>query len=81
MAAVHVVDPHASSADLKHEYGFELVPEIGKNYDAIVVAVKHKPYKDLNEDYFKSIANEGAILVDLKGMYRGKINNMTYWSL
>jgi UDP-N-acetyl-D-galactosamine dehydrogenase len=36
---VHVVDPHASSSDLKHEYGFELVPEIGNNYDAVVVAV------------------------------------------
>jgi len=78
---VHVVDPHASSSDLKHEYGFELVPEIGNNYDAVVVAVNHKPYKDLSEDYFKSISNDGAILVDLKGMYRGKIKNMTYWSL
>jgi len=78
---VEVVDPHASSTDLKHEYGFELTPAIGKNYDAVVVAVNHKPYQDLTEDYFKTIVNEGAILVDLKGMYRGKIKNITYWSL
>jgi UDP-N-acetyl-D-galactosamine dehydrogenase len=78
---VDVVDPHASSDDLQHEYGFELKPIIGANYDAVVVAVNHKPYKELNEEYFTSISNEGAILVDLKGLYRGKIKNMTYWSL
>jgi UDP-N-acetyl-D-glucosamine/UDP-N-acetyl-D-galactosamine dehydrogenase len=78
---VDVVDPHASSDDLQHEYGFELKPSIGTNYDAVVVAVNHKPYKELNEEYFASISNEGAILVDLKGLYRGKIKNMTYWSL
>jgi len=78
---VDVVDPHASSDDLQHEYGFELKPSIGANYDAVVVAVNHKPYKELNEEYFTSISNEGAILVDLKGLYRGKIKNMTYWSL
>jgi UDP-N-acetyl-D-galactosamine dehydrogenase len=78
---VEVVDPYASSEDLKHEYGFELTSNPGKNYDAVLVAVNHKPYKDLDETYFKSISNEGAILVDLKGLYRGKIKDLTYWSL
>lgn len=78
---VHVIDPHASSEDLHEEYGFRLEENPGKHYDAIVVAVNHKPYRELNEDYFNSITNENAVLVDIKGIYRGKIKNMIYWSL
>jgi UDP-N-acetyl-D-galactosamine dehydrogenase len=76
-----VVDPFASSKDLKHEYGFELVEKPSGKYDAVIVAVNHKPYKELDETYFKSITNEKAILIDVKGIYRKKIKELTYWSL
>src|SRR3954468_24991316 len=46
---VDVVDPYADSDELNHEYGFELVKEPGKGYDAVVVAVNHKEYLDLEE--------------------------------
>jgi UDP-N-acetyl-D-galactosamine dehydrogenase len=78
---VDVVDPFASSKDLKHEYGFELVDKPTGTYEAIIIAVNHTPYKELNETFFKSIAAEKAILLDVKGMYRGKIKELTYWSL
>lgn len=78
---VEVVDPHASSAELKHEYGFELRSKPGKNYDAVVVAVSHKEYKDLDEKYFNSILSRDGIVVDIKGIFRNKIKNITYWSL
>ena len=78
---VDVVDPFASSKDLKHEYGFELVDKPTGAYEAIIIAFNHTPYKELTETYFKSIAAEKAILVDVKGMYRGKIKELTYWSL
>ncbi|HRP60219.1 MAG TPA: UDP binding domain-containing protein, partial [Vicingus sp.] len=80
-AKVDVVDPHANSEDLKHEYGFGLVDKVGSNYDAIVVAVNHKAYQNFDENYFNSISSVNGIVVDLKGIYRGKINKMTYWSL
>jgi len=76
-----VVDPFASSKDLKHEYGFELVEKPSGKYDAIIVAVNHKHYKELDETYFKSIATDKAVLVDVKGIYRNKIKELTYWSL
>jgi UDP-N-acetyl-D-galactosamine dehydrogenase len=79
--SVEVVDPHADSDALKEEYGFELVTEIANDYDAVVVAVNHKDYSDFNEEYFKSITSENPLIVDVKGIYRGKINNLTYWSL
>ena len=80
-AKVEVVDPHANSEDLKHEYGFGLVKKIANDYDAIVIAVCHKDYQNFDENYFKNLSAGNGILVDLKGIYRGKINEMTYWSL
>ena len=53
---------------------------IGKEYDAVIVCVSHEPYSELTEDYFESITKSHAIIADLKGMYRGKINNRKYWS-
>lgn len=78
---VEVVDPHASSEEFMHEYGVELTNEKANNYDAVVVAVNHKEYVALDESYFKSILSENGILVDIKGIYRNKIKNLSYWSL
>ncbi len=79
--AVDVTDPLADSEELKEEYGFELVKEVGKNYDAVIVAVNHKEYEKHTEDYFASILTPKGVVVDVKGMYRNKINKFTYWSL
>jgi UDP-N-acetyl-D-galactosamine dehydrogenase len=78
---VEVTDPLASSAELKREYGFELIPEINSDYDAVIVAVAHKQYLKLDEKYFKSITGKNGILMDVKGIYRKNINKLTYMSL
>jgi UDP-N-acetyl-D-galactosamine dehydrogenase len=79
---VDITDPRASSKDFKHEYGFELTKDIAKDYDAVIVAVNHNEYSNLTEDYFKSITkNNNGLVVDVKGIYRGKIKELTYWSL
>lgn len=78
---VDVIDPHASSEELQHEYGFGLIDEAGKGYDAVVVAVNHKEYLNLDEAYYKSILTKDGILVDVKGILRNKIKDLTYWSL
>jgi len=80
-ATVEVVDPHADSDSLKEEYGFGLVKEMANDYDAVIVAVNHKDYQNFDEEYFKSITSENPVIVDIKGIYGGKINNLTYWSL
>jgi UDP-N-acetyl-D-galactosamine dehydrogenase len=77
---VDVVDPHASSEELEHEYGFGLASETGKDYDAVIVTVCHEPYADLDDAYFASITKPNAIIADLKGIYRGKLNSRNYWS-
>lgn len=80
-AVVDVVDPYASPLAVEQEYGIELKEQPGKDYDAIVVAVSHKDYILLDENYFISLSNEKAVLGDIKGLYRHKIKNMAYWSL
>ena len=76
-----VHDHFASSDELMHEYGFVLTEINGTDYDAVVLAVPHSPYHELDEKYFKSITKPHAVIYDLKGIYRNKIKNMTYWSL
>ena len=80
---VDIVDPHANSDELHHEYGFRLTPEanVRQDYDGVIVAVSHAPYLDKDEAYFQSITADNAVLVDLKGLYRNKIQELTYWSL
>ncbi len=78
---VHVTDPHASSEQLAHEYGFGLTQELENDYDAIIITVPHNDYKKLNDAEFVAVTKPHAIIADLKGIYRGKITSRTYWSL
>lgn len=78
---VEVEDPHADSDELMHEYGFGLVDKIADDYDAVIIPVPHRQYKDLDENYFASITKPHGLIADLKGIYRSKITNRPYWSL
>lgn len=76
-----VVDAYADHDEVMKEYGVDMSKEPTGKYDAIIVAVNHKPYMELTEVYFKGISAENGILVDVKGVMRGKIKDLTYWSL
>jgi len=78
---VDVVDPHADSDELMHEYGFGLADQIGSEYDAVIVPVPHQAYRALDDAYFASITRPEALIVDLKGIYRNRIQSRKYWSL
>lgn len=80
--SVDLVDPHASSEEMVHEYGVGLIDQPGTQYDAIIVAVNHREYADLDESYFKGLLKDGqGVFIDVKGIYKGKINSLVYWSL
>jgi UDP-N-acetyl-D-galactosamine dehydrogenase len=79
--AVEVMDPRANSEELKNEYGFELVKNIGKDYDAVIIAVNHDEFKNLTEEWFESALGPDGLVVDIKGTLKGKIKNLNYWSL
>lgn len=76
-----VVDPRADSNELQHEYGFGLLEKPGTGYDAVIVAVNHSEYQQLDEAYFRSLLQPDGLVVDIKGMYKGKIQSINYWSL
>ncbi|MCU0446191.1 MAG: nucleotide sugar dehydrogenase [Microscillaceae bacterium] len=78
---VDATDPHADSHELQEEYGFGLCEQIGNDYDAVIVAVNHKDYLNLDEAYFQSISKPNAVFVDVKGIYRNTIESLNYWSL
>jgi UDP-N-acetyl-D-glucosamine/UDP-N-acetyl-D-galactosamine dehydrogenase len=78
---VDVIDPHASAEEFKHEYDLEMVEKASGNYDAIILAVMHKEYSTLGESYFSSLAAKDPIFIDIKGIFRNKLNGFTYWSL
>ena len=59
---VDVTDPWADSAEVKHEYGFELVKEYNLDeYDCVVIAVAHNEFKKLNL--------KGSLVYDIKNIY------------
>jgi UDP-N-acetyl-D-galactosamine dehydrogenase len=78
---VDVHDPFASSEELMHEYGFGLTEINGTDYDVVILAVPHEPFKKMDEAYLESITKPHAVIYDLKGLYRDKIKKRIYWSL
>jgi UDP-N-acetyl-D-glucosamine/UDP-N-acetyl-D-galactosamine dehydrogenase len=78
---VDITDPHASSEELQHEYGFGLTENIGTAYDAIIVTVPHGDYANHDDAYFASVSKNEALIFDLKGTYRNAIKSRAYKSL
>lgn len=77
---LYVHDPYANQEDLNHEHGMQLTSQLDNDYDAVIISVPHEPYTKFNDDYFKSITKEHALIADLKGIYRDKITSRKYWS-
>ena len=79
---VDLVDPHADSSEMEHEYGIALATETQNDYDAVIVAVNHEAYLALDEKYFQGILKDSnGVFVDVKGIYKNKMKELDYWSL
>lgn len=78
---VDIVDPAADHEQVNEEYKLEMTTEPHGKYDAIILAVSHKEYKDLDESFFTKHLDNDGLIVDVKGLLRGRIKNHTYWSL
>ena len=78
---VDVIDPAASHDEVREEYKLEMKNEPSGKYDAIILAVSHKEYLSLSEKWFTPLLNNDGIIVDVKGILRGRISKHTYWSL
>lgn len=61
---VDVYDPHANAEEVKNEYQIDLISEIDKRYDAIVLAVSHQEFLNLN--FSKLRKDEQSVIFDTK---------------
>jgi len=78
---VDLVDPYADAEEVMHEYQIELKSEPQGKYDAIIVAVAHREYRELTETDFQTLSKENCLLVDVKGLYKNITTKLNYWSL
>lgn len=63
---VTIYDPWANPEEVRHEYNLTTSTTLpSKKYDAVVLTVAHKEYKDLN---LKSLLNPNGVLYDVKGI-------------
>jgi len=79
--AVEVEDPYAEKEEVYEQYGLHLLKKTEYIYDAVVVTVAHKDYLELGDNYFSDVTHAHALIVDLKGIYKGRIKSREYWSL
>lgn len=84
-----IYDPAADSLEADREYGisFTDIKDI-KNMDAIIIAVSHKEFLDLNlndfDNLFKRVDNNKKIIIDVKAVLDRKETenlNYRYWRL
>jgi len=81
-----VYDPEADREDLEREYGIKLTDEKDiKNVDAIIFAVPHNIFKEINLKQLKDkFSNHKYVLIDVKGLFERKEaeeENYIYWRL
>ena len=67
---VYVHDPFANSEEVKKEFNIKLISNFEK-YDAIILAVSHSDYEDLNIEELKK--DKDSIIYDVKGILDRKI--------
>lgn len=78
---VDVIDPKAVAKDVFEEYNIELATAASGVYDAVILAVPHREYRDLSLDDFSDLLVQGGLFVDIKGIRREMENHFQYWSL
>jgi UDP-N-acetyl-D-galactosamine dehydrogenase len=69
-AKVDVCDPWADADEAEHEYGLRPVKKMKPNtYDAIVVGVAHKQFRDMGIKQVRALARKNHVLYDIKYVF------------
>ena len=68
---VDVYDPHANIEEVNTEYGIQLINKLETKYDAIILAVSHLEFLDL--DYSKLKSQSKSIIFDTKSFLNRSI--------
>jgi len=78
---VVVVDNWADAGEMKDHYGIEMSEEATGIFDAIVVAVSHDTYVNMDSNAYVSLLTEDGFIMDVKGILKNKIEQEDYFSL
>lgn len=63
---ITIFDPWANPAEVQHEYKLHMVKELPSGqFDAIVLGVAHKEFKDIN---LESLKTQNSVVYDVKGI-------------
>ncbi len=69
-AKVDVYDPWVDAAEAEHEYGIKPIRKPTKGrYDAVVLAVAHKEFRDMGIDTVRSFGRRPHVLYDIKYLF------------
>lgn len=64
---VDIYDPQVSAAEVKHEYGLDLLVEPASgSYDAVILAVAHREFVELGGDAIRELCRNEGVVYDLK---------------
>lgn len=64
---VDVYDPWVGAAEARHEYGLDLLAELGaEKYDAIILAVAHRQFVEMGAENIRALGKPNSILFDVK---------------
>jgi UDP-N-acetyl-D-galactosamine dehydrogenase len=83
----HAVDVHDSMAEPEEalqRYGVELLPDLsGSEYGAVVGAVSHDVYRELDANTLARLVQSGGLVADIKGLWRDMTipEGLRYWLL
>ncbi len=70
---VDIYDPWANAEEVRHEYGYTLLPTLSKEYDGIVLGVSHKEFLRLN---LEALQKEKSVVYDVKGILENADNRL-----
>lgn len=68
---VDIHDPWANFEDVKKEYDIELLSGLNDIYDAIILAVAHREYREL--DFSKLTRGDNAVIFDTKSIIKREL--------
>lgn len=67
---VDVCDPWVDAAEVRHEYGFDVITDPAEGaYDGIVLAVAHTDFRDQGADAIRKLGKADHVLYDLKYLF------------
>lgn len=79
---VEVYDPVAQSEEVEAEYGINMIKEPTDGYSAVILAVKHKEFREsLVKNLNKNLLISDGVIIDVKGVVSESSNVQNYWRL